>query len=90
MTPPAMRSTTQMGGGQFDPPPTHVDSVVSVGKRLNQITCDFFKNLGKWIWFTDIFLLVQITPRFRAFSKKPREEGLNRYTTYVIGDINKR
>ena len=29
--------------GQFAPPPTHVDSVITVGKQLNQITCDFLK-----------------------------------------------
>ena len=78
-----MRSTTQMGGGQFDPPPTHVDSVVSVGKRLNQITCDFFfleKKLSGNEFGSLIFFVGPNFDLFPAFLEKTTplpEEGLH-------------
>ena len=35
------------GGGLNEPPPIHLENVITVGKRLDEITCDFFLNVGK-------------------------------------------
>ena len=41
ITPSALKPTAQIG------PPTHVEHVITVAKRLNQITCKLISSLTK-------------------------------------------
>ena len=40
--PPWGTALISFGGGLNEPPPIHLENVITVGKRLDEITCDFF------------------------------------------------